>query len=77
MFDVCERRFLLEGCVRMGFVCVNWVDFGFCFKLDSLTMLIEDTVAAVIERLTTALRVAGLIPALSKYLYGLQVVAPG
>ena len=37
----------------------------------------EDTVGAVTERLTAALRVAGLIPTRNKYLNGLEVVVPG
>ena len=37
----------------------------------------NDTVGALVERPTAALRYAGSIPARNKYLYGLQVVVPG
>ena len=37
----------------------------------------NDTVGAVVERPTAALRVEGSIPARTKYLYGVQVVVPG
>ena len=36
-----------------------------------------DMVAAVVERSTAELRVAGSIPARYKYLYGLPIVVPG
>ena len=43
----------------------------------SKSACVDGTVGAVVERPTAALRVAGLIAAWNKYLYGLFVVVPG
>ena len=43
----------------------------------NILLFFYGTLDAIAERLTTALRVTGSIPAPHKYLYGLMVVVPG
>ena len=61
---------------RLGFSSktgvVEWIQR---FRRESIAN--DDTVGALVERPTVALRVAGSISARNKYLYGLQVVVPG